>query len=464
MSGTSRRAVTACLGLVLLAALGLPAGGQDGAKKKPLSRIAFGSCAHQDRPQPIWGPIVATKPDLFLFIGDTIYADTEDLNVMRAKYAKMAAEPGYQKLLKASPVLATWDDHDYGGNDAGAEYPKKRESQQAFLDFFGVAKNSPRRKQEGVYHAEVFGPPGKRVQVILLDTRYFRSPLKKGAKRVGGVVPYVPNPDKGATILGEAQWKWLGEQLKAPAEVRLLVSSIQVVAEDHGFEKWMNFPGERARLFELLRESKAAGVILLSGDRHLAELSQMDAGLDYPLFDLTSSGLNQGNKRWRALEPNKHRVATMNVGNNFGLLTIDWDRADPLLRLQVRDEEGEVTIQQKVPLSRLQPGKKAGPNLAAEARKYVGKVYTLDMDVRGVGKSRNGAMIFLNSLADFRSERNFAVVLDGKALEAEWKKAKIDPLTHYAGKRIRVTGTVTLFNDQPQVRVKELKQVRIVEK
>ena len=123
------------------------------------------------------------------------------------------------------------------------------------------------------------------------------------------------------------------------------------------FEKWMNFPAERERLFELLRESKAAGVVLLSGDRHLGDLSQMDAGLGYPLFDLTSSGLNQGNKRWRALEPNRHRVATMNVGNNFGLLVIDWERAGPLVRLQIRDEEGEVTIQQKLPLSRLQPAR-----------------------------------------------------------------------------------------------------------
>jgi alkaline phosphatase D len=312
----------------------------------------------------------------------------------------------------------------------------------------------------------VFGPPGKRVQIILLDTRYFRSKLKKGDKRVMGVLPYLPNTDKGATFLGEAQWKWLRTQLEVPAEVRLLVSSIQLVPEDHPFEKWTNIPAERQRLFKLLRDTKAAGVIVLSGDRHLAELSRMDAGLGYPLFDLTSSGLNQGNKRWRALEPNRHRVATMNVGNNFGLIEIEWSRADPLIRLQVRDEVGDITIQQKIPLSRLQPGKKGrlGPDLAGEARKYVGKVHTVEMEVRAVGKSRSGSLVFLNSLEDFRSERNFTVVLDMEALGAELKKAKIDPARHFAGKRVRVSGTVSLFNDQPQIRVKELKQVRIVEK
>src|SRR5262249_41922243 len=147
------------------------------------------------------------------------------------------------------------------------------------------------------------------------------------------------------TMLGETQWKWLEEQLKVPAKVRLLVSSIQVVAEDHGHEKWMNLPLERERLYKVLRDSKASGVIVLSGDRHLAELSLMDAGIGYPLYDLTSSGLNQGSKKWRRLETNKHRVATMNQGDNFGMVLIDWEKTAPRIRLQIRDVEGEVTIQ-----------------------------------------------------------------------------------------------------------------------
>jgi alkaline phosphatase D len=467
MALTNRRGLAAGLALALLAAAATlpgPAAGRE-TDKKPISRIAFGSCAHQDRPQPIWGPIVAARPELFLFLGDTVYADTEDMKVMRAKYAKLAALPGYQRLLKTCPVLATWDDHDFGVNDGGAEYPKKRESQQVFLDFFGVPKDSPRRKQEGVYHAEVFGPPGKRVQVILLDTRYFRSPLVKGPRPPRGPAPYVPTKDQKSTILGAAQWKWLQAQLAVPAEVRLLCSSIQLVPEDHGFEKWMNFPHERQRLFDLLRQTKAAGVVVLSGDRHLGELSVMDAGLGYPLFDLTSSGLNQGNRRWRALEKNRHRVATMNVGNNFGLVTIDWGKADPLIRLQLRDEEGEVTVQQKVPLSRLRPGRPGGPGLAGEARKHVGKEHTLELQVRSVGKSRTGALVFLNSAEDFRDEGNFTVVLDVKALAAALQKAKIDdPAAHFRGKRVRLRGTVTLFNDRPQIVVKDLAQLRVIEK
>lgn len=304
------------------------------ADPPPIRRIAFGSCASQEKPQPIWDAVLAAQPDLFLFLGDNIYGDSDNLEVLRRKYAQLAAIPGYQNLRQACPVLATWDDHDLGADDAGADFPAKEGSQKLFLDFFGDPADSPRRQRPGVYGGWQFGPPGKRVQVILLDTRYFRSPLKKSGR------DYVANPDPATTILGDAQWRWLEAQLKLPADLRLLVSSVQVVAEDHPFEKWANFPHERDRLFRLLRDTRAGGVVILSGDRHLAELSQADASLGYPLFDLTSSGLNMGNRRWRPTEVNRHRVATMTSGDNFGVVAVDWDRTPPRLGLEVRDVEG----------------------------------------------------------------------------------------------------------------------------
>jgi len=150
--------------------------------ENPLSRIAFGSCGKVDRPQPIWTAVVAARPDVFVFAGDNIYADTEDMNAMRAKYAKLAAKPGFQKLLKRVPVLATWDDHDYGEDNAGAEYKMRVESQKVFLVFFGEPKDSQRLITPGIYDAKLIGPKGKRTQILLLDTRYFRSPLNQSRK------------------------------------------------------------------------------------------------------------------------------------------------------------------------------------------------------------------------------------------------------------------------------------------
>lgn len=451
----------------LLALLVVFASSVAAEEKKPLSRIAFGSCLHQDKPQPIWGPLLATKPELFLFLGDNIYADTDDIAEMRKMYAQLAAQDGYKKLKKQCPILATWDDHDLGKNDAGAEFPKKKESQEAFLDFFEVPKSSPRRKREGVYHAEVFGPPGKRVQVILLDTRYHRGELKVDKSLPRFLGQYVPNNDPKATVLGEAQWKWLEEQLKAPAEVRLIGSSVQFVSNEHRFEKWGNFPRERERFLELVRKTRANGVIILSGDRHLAELSVLETGVGYPLYDLTSSGLNQANRRYRKLEPNRNRVAIQDIGNNFGVVRIDWGKEDPVIGLEIHDEDGDVTIRLKVPLSRLRArgavvGGGETKGLAAEAKKHVGKEWKVSFKVQAVGNNRGKTMYYLNSEKDFRGETNFPVVLDMKAMAKELKDAGVaDPKKHFGGKKITVSGTVTLFREKPQILVRSLKQIKV---
>jgi alkaline phosphatase D len=272
--------------------------------------------------------------------------------VMREKYDTLAADPGYQALKQTCPILATWDDHDYGRNDAGAEYPAKTESQQAFLDFFDEPADSERRGTPGVYDAKVFGPTGKRVQIILLDTRYFRSELTKaprGPEGDGRLGSYVPNNDPDTTILGAAQWTWLSEQLRQPAEIRVIVSSIQVVAEDHRFEKWMNHPHERERLYKLIGQTKARGVLFISGDRHMAELSRMDGGVGYPLYDLTSSALNQTSDWYN--EINRHRWSRAYSEPNYGLITIDWSQADPTITLEIRKVDGKPAIWHQIALS-----------------------------------------------------------------------------------------------------------------
>lgn len=462
--------------LAFVAVLILPALDVAGNEKIVISRIALGSCARQDKPQPIWDAVVNAKPQLYLALGDNIYGDTEDMAVMKKKYDMLAAIPGWQKLKATCPILATWDDHDYGVNDGGAEYPKRDESQQLFLDFFGIAKDLPRRKQKGVYHAETFGPEDKRVQIIVLDTRYFRSPLqRKVPKTPFGVGPYEPSSDPLATMLGEAQWTWLATQLKVPAKVRILVSSVQVIAQDHGWEKWYNFPHERERLYKLIADTKASGVVCVSGDRHLAELSVMEAGIGYPLYDLTTSGLTEANQKFRKLEVHRHRLATMNWGNNFGFISIDWTAEDPLIRLQVRDVDGEVTIQEKLPLRLLQPGALKAKAQASLAR-INGKVMTTDlvqhllkrevvieMKVVATGATKKTELLFLNSHTDRTNDDNFTVVLDKKA-QASLADAGIKlPRTHFEGKTIRVEGTLSLFSGRPQVIVSDAAKIRVLE-
>jgi len=353
-------ALVLCLPPVAFAA---PEAGDNSAPA--LTRIAFGSCAEQHKPQPIWAAVQAADPDLFLFLGDNVYGDTRDRRELEAAYAALAAQPGFQRLRASTPLMATWDDHDYGENDAGADYPMKGASREVFFDFWGEPVDSPRRSHEGVYTSAVFGPPGQRVQVILLDLRWNRTPIARNTAfpddgaherwgrreaRAGRAVPgpYARDPSPEATMLGEAQWRWLEAQLREPAEVRLIGSSLQVLADFPGWEAWVNYPRDQARLFQLIRDTRAEGVVFLSGDTHYGELTRLDANVPYPMVDLTSSGLTE---EWHVPVPNALRVGEAHHRANFGLVEIDWARRE--LRLGLRDAEGKVLIDERVLLSSL---------------------------------------------------------------------------------------------------------------
>jgi alkaline phosphatase D len=460
-----------CLVVWVLAGWVVPLAAAD-AESSPISRIAFGSCSDQDKPLPIFETIAAARPELMLFLGDTMYADLDRKvevtpQVIRDKYAQLARLPTFQKLKAACPrMLGTWDDHDYGINDAGAEWKHKAEAQQALLDFYGVPAADPRRQRQGVYHAQVFGPPGQRLQVILLDTRYHRSPLKKGAfdPRLR-LVPYLPNTDPDATMLGNEQWRWLEEQLKQPAELRLLVSSIQVLADEHPFEKWANFPRERERLYELLRRTGAEGVLILSGDRHHGEISLDTQVLDYPLYDITASGFNQASKSWRAPERNSKRVAAVPYGDHFGWIAVDWKQPDPPVLVQLRDVEGDALAGVKLRLSLLRRKGSAKPTSSLppgvlspeQASRRIGERVTVQFVVRSVGGKTN---LYLNSTADFRALDNFAVVLTPSAQTGPWSKASAET---FLNKPIRATGTVRLNRNSPQLEVTEARDLQLLE-
>jgi alkaline phosphatase D len=459
--------------VVVLAAAPATARGQ--AAADPLVRIAFGSCADQNKPCPIWDRIAAQKPDLLLLLGDNMYADLEDGKLVPAApdkiarcYRELAAVPEFSALRGQTRILATWDDHDYGANDAGADYEFRDESQKLFLDFWGVPADSPRRQRKGVYHAETFGPPGRRVQVILLDTRYHRSKLTQAEKPLPGtrIRPYLPNTAPGATMLGEEQWKWLEGRLRQPAELRLLCSSIQVVSDEHPFEKWANIPAERTRLYRLIRETGAGGVVVLSGDRHAGELSLDPDAVGYPLYDATASGLNQAAKRWRAPEPNGKRVAAMPYGDHFGLITVDWSAQDPVVSLQLRDDAGEITLRHEFPLSVLRP--RAGPAARLpegvlgpeEARRRLGEEVTVQFAVRSGRAVNMGKLVLLNSETNYRSDRNLTVAVEEKAMTGRFGGATF---ATFDGKTIRVKGRVTKFQEQIQIVVEDESQLEIVE-
>lgn len=331
-----------------------------------VNRIAFGSCAMQFKPQPVWDVIAQQKPDLFLFIGDAVYADfdgkaafTPSEETLKRDWGLLKNEPHYKKFRKQVPMMATWDNHDYGKHDGGAEFELKDLSKKHFLDFFDEPKNSVRRKTPGIYEAKVFGPPGKRLQVIMLDTRYFkgaaikdkRSKAERAALGLSGSLgKYVPNMNPEVTLLGKDQWLWLAKQLRVPAEIRLLVSSTQVVADKKGMDEWGNYPLERQRLFDLIAKSNVKNLIILSGNVHYTEISKVQNG-KHELVDFTSSGLTHANKVYANVK-NPYRVANVYDDLSFGIVEIDWDaKPSAEIKLSAKSLEGETVIEYKIPLS-----------------------------------------------------------------------------------------------------------------
>jgi alkaline phosphatase D len=143
-----------------------------------VSRIALGSCMKQDRPVPVLGTVREWEPELFIWLGDNIYGDTDDMAVLEAKYRNWRPSRCLPQLRARVPMVATWDDHDYGVNDGGLEYPKKEESKEVFLRFWGEPEGTERRQRPGIYTSYRFGDPAlnKSLQVIMLDTRTFRTP------------------------------------------------------------------------------------------------------------------------------------------------------------------------------------------------------------------------------------------------------------------------------------------------
>ena len=351
-----RKALLAPLAMASLAAL--PACAGLAPQAAGLQRIAFGSCINQALPQPVWAAVLAARPELFLFGGDNVYANEQPWSLVKlqAAYAQLAADPGFARLRQTVPHLAIWDDNDYGLNDGGADFVHRQASKDAFMDFWQLPVDDERRSRDGLYHARSFGPAGRRVQVIMLDVRWSRSPWKPTERRnQPGRERYQPDADPAKTMLGAAQWQWLESQLREPADLRLIVSGIQVVADGHGWECWANFPLERQRLYDLIASTGARGAVLLSGDRHLGafyrEAGSAGRRVAYPLVDFTASGMTHA---WKgAAEAGPNRISPLYDEPQFGTLEIDWTARRVMMVL--RDVAGWPQRELTLALDALQP-------------------------------------------------------------------------------------------------------------
>ncbi|MEM9837528.1 MAG: alkaline phosphatase D family protein [Pseudomonadota bacterium] len=330
------------------------------SERAVLTRIAFGSCLKQQDPMPIIQTVIQSDPNLMVLLGDNVYGDVKDTSDPKmpelvAAYNALAEQPDFTALRQNIPLLTTWDDHDYGANDAGGDFVRKKEAEAIFEQTWALTGSDPRRQRPGIYVAKTFGPEGRRVQMIMLDTRYFRDPLTPTDERgAPGKERYVPSTDPSIQMLGAEQEAWLTEVLREPADLRIMVSSIQVIAEGHGWEAWRTMPAARKRLYSIIERSGAKNLVMVSGDRHLGGLYRDDRAVGFPLYELTSSSLNAPQSTGRArrgdtyVEPGPKRLGEPVYDENFGLIDIDWQQRT--LTMSLVETDGETTREVRIPI------------------------------------------------------------------------------------------------------------------
>ena len=284
--------------------------------------IGLGSCLDQDYPQPIWQSIKKEDLNYFIFLGDNVYGDTRYGSLRKMKSAYDKQKKVLPDFLNDMSIFSIWDDHDFGINDGGADYRFKRRAQELYLDFWEITKDDDRSNREGIYFSknEIFF--GKKFKFIFLDTRFFRSKLK------GKKSNYIENIESDATILGNAQWTWLENELKSDFDFLFIFSSIQIIAKDHRFEKWSNFPNERAKLFELLDQFNDK-TILFSGDRHRAGIYRKNG-----IIELTSSSMNKPGSSFS--ETDSYLIGKTYPQENYGVLEI----LENTIHIKIKDIKG----------------------------------------------------------------------------------------------------------------------------
>lgn len=253
----------------------------------PQFSIAMGSCFYinepeYDRPGNPYGggedivrSIYEKKPTLMLWLGDNTYLREADWNsrtgVLR-RYTHTRSLPELQPLLAQSQHIAIWDDHDFGPNDADGSFWNKETTKEAFTLFW--ANPSYGIRKQGITGYFEWGDAA----FFLLDNRWWRSPNNRSTGR--------------REILGAEQTEWLIDNLKeSKATFKIVAVGGQFLNPLEVYENHANYREERAYILKRLEEEQITGVVFVSGDRHISEISRLDRTGLWPVFDITASPL-----------------------------------------------------------------------------------------------------------------------------------------------------------------------------
>ena len=288
--------------------------------------LGFGSCLHQDRSMAILKTIEKKELDLFMFIGDNVYGDQEDGELDKLIRTYKQQFNNLENFLQNVSTEFIWDDHDFGLNDGGSNYRYKDKAKSLFLETWQIPSNDLRRLRDGLYFDKMINKNGLKIHLIFLDNRSFKSEWKltdefnkKGKER------YIEdfNPEK--TLLGKNQWKWLKDKLNVESDIKIIISSLQILSLGHGWESWDKFPLEREKFLKLIDESNISNLFILSGDRHRGGFYQFKTVGNNNIYEFTSSSLNLPIP-FNTEEKGPLRIGSTYRKANFGVLRLYEDQ------------------------------------------------------------------------------------------------------------------------------------------
>jgi alkaline phosphatase D len=323
-------------------------------------RLAFGGdvagqnvCRDAAEGFPILNTIRAWRPDVFVGLGDMIYADNAcaatgmygnaqlpgdfgpafDLPGFWAHWRYNRADPASRRLLGSTSYVGVWDDHevinDFGPlTDVGPTppYPPGLHllpiGLRAFLDYTPVA-SAPR-----LYRSLRWG---RDLELFVLDTRSYRD------------ANYAPDsPEHPKTMLGPEQLAWLKDALvRSDATWKVIVSSVPMsiptgFPPTNGRDGWANFDGttgfenELLGILRFMAEHRIDNSVWITTDVHFAEAFRYTPFPDHPAFrvhELATGPLNSGIFPTRNVDPTLNPEVLFFHGPDSPADVTNWEEA-----------------------------------------------------------------------------------------------------------------------------------------
>lgn len=275
------------------------------------------------QPFTIMRAVQAQRPDFFLHLGDTIYADrggnAQSLPEFWQKYRANRSDPFSQNCFGTTSVYALWDDHEVEDNYL-PDHPLAPIGRKAFLDYWPIRRTAS--EPERIYRSVRWG---RAVELVLLDARQYRDP-------------------KNGTLLGQRQREWFLETLgRSTAAFKFIATPVPM--SGGGRDRWDGYPKERTEILRYISEKKLRGVVFLSADMHYAAITKIPRSGG--LLDITAGPLaaplnrvtNSANRRYEFF---------LAENFNFGKITVDPKVNPNEAFLEFIDQDNQVFHTRKI--------------------------------------------------------------------------------------------------------------------